>query len=272
MRITDRLGHVNERRRRRSNGSARQVPPPSSGPDAETVRIAGKDFRRRRLAGRRHRVRTLVLAALAMSVLAAAGWVVYFSGHVAAEDVEVVGNRTLSDVRVERTAEVETGIPLARVGLDAIRARVESIASVRRVEVSRAWPHTVLISVTERTPLAVIDQGQGLRAMDSEGVLFHGYEKRPARLPLVRTEPDLPDEALVEAARVIDALPDRVAADVDRVDVASVDDIALLLTDGRRVVWGSAARSGQKAEVLAVLLSRPASRIDVSVPGRPTTR
>lgn len=274
MRISDRLGRAGRRPDAPEGRASSQAPPPSSGPDEETVRIARKDFRKRRLAGRWHRVRTLVLATLALAVLAGAGWVVYFSGFLTAEDVEVTGSRTIGDARVERAAEVERDRPLARVDLDAIRARVESIPSVRRVEVSRGWPHTVRISVTERTPVAVIDQGQGegLRAMDSEGVLFRGYENRPARLPLVRTEPDLPDEALVEAARVINALPDRVAGSVDRVEVASVDDIQLVLANGRRVVWGSADQSGQKAEVLAVLLKRPASQIDVSVPGRPTTR
>jgi len=38
------------------------------------------------------------------------------------------------------------------------------------------------------------------------------------------------------------------------------------------VSWGSAEHSAQKAEVLAVLLQQKAREIDVSVPGRPTTR
>lgn len=249
-----------------------QAPPPSTGPDEETVRIAHKDFRKRRLAGRWHRVRALVLVALGLGLIAGAAWVVLFSDYVTAREVDVTGTRVLRDARIERVADVPTGTPLARVDLDAIRARVESDASVRRAEVSRHWPHTVTIAVTERTPLAVIDQGQGLRALDADGVLFRSYDKRPAGLPLVRTEPDVPEEALVEAGRVLSALPPRVAGRVERLDVTSVDDISLVLTNGRRVVWGSADQSGQKAEVLAVLLKRPVGQIDVSVPGRPTTR
>ena len=55
-------------------------------------------------------------------------------------------------------------------------------------------------------------------------------------------------------------------------EVASVDEIELVLANGRRVLWGSAEDSDQKAEVLAVLLKRPGQQIDVSVPGRPTTK
>jgi cell division protein FtsQ len=103
-------------------------------------------------------------------------------------------------------------------------------------------------------------------------VLFGRYGARPQNLPLVRTEPDTPAEALVEAARVIDALPDRIAGRVDTLEVSSVDEIELVLTSGRRVLWGSAEDSAQKADVLAVLLKRPGQQLDVSVPGRPTTR
>jgi cell division protein FtsQ len=249
-----------------------EAPPPSAGPDEETVRIARKDFRKRRLAGRWRRARTLVIALLLAALVAGAVWVVFFSSYVTARGVEVTGNQTLGAGQVERAADVPTGTPLARVDLDAIQARVEALASVRRVEVTRSWPHTVHVAVTERTPVAVINLGEGLRALDSEGVLFNRYATRPKALPLVRTDPSTPQEALVEGARVIDALPAHVARRVDTVEVASVDEIQLILSNGRRVFWGSAEQSDQKAEVLAVLLKRPGQQIDVSVPGRPTTR
>jgi cell division protein FtsQ len=249
-----------------------EAPPPSAGPDEETVRIARKDFRKRRLAVRWRRARTLVIALLLAALVAGAVWVVFFSSYVTARGVEVSGNQTLGTGRVERAADVPTGTPLARVDLDAVQARVEALASVRRVEVTRSWPHTVHVAVTERTPVAVINLGEGLQALDSEGVLFNRYATRPKALPLVRTDPSTPQEALVEGARVIDALPAQVARRVDTVEVASVDEIQLVLSNGRRVFWGSAEQSDQKAEVLAVLLRRPSQQIDVSVPGRPTTK
>ena len=54
--------------------------------------------------------------------------------------------------------------------------------------------------------------------------------------------------------------------------MASVDKIRSVLPDGRNVVSGSAEDSDQKAEVLSVLLHQPGQQLDVSVPGRPTTR
>lgn len=247
-------------------------PPPSTGPDEETVRIAHADFRRRRQAGRWRRARRPVAALVVVALVLASVWLVFFSSQVTARSVDVTGAQTLGESRIKRAAEVPTGTPLARVDLDAIRARVESIPSVRRAQVSRSWPHTVRIAVTERTPVAVVDRGQGLQALDSEGALFGHFTSRPKRLPLVRTQPGTGAEALAEAARVVSSLPAAVSRRLDVVEATSVDQIALLLGNGRRILWGSADSSEQKAEVLAVLLKRPGQQINVSVPGRPTTK
>ena len=237
--------------------------------EEQTVRIARKDFRRRRYAGR---TRTVALLVLVAALVGGAVWLVYFSSFVTAQSVRVEGNASVGTLRVERAADVPLGTPLARVDLDAIVARVESIPSVSDVAVSRRWPDTVQISVTERTPVAVVDQGSGLRALDAEGVIFGGYSTRPAGLPLVRTPATTSADALVEAGKVVDSLPAGIATKVDTIEVSSVDRISLLLDSSRRVVWGSAEGSREKAEVLGVLLKRPGQVIDVSVPGRPTTR
>lgn len=257
---------------RRKDRSAPTSPPASAGPDEETIRIERPDFRKRRQTGRWRTATRVLVGVLLLALVAGAVWGVYFSSYVTARGVVVTGTRALGDARVEGVARVPTGTPLARVDLDAIRARVQTIASVRRVEVSRQWPHTVRIAVTERTPIAVVDQGNGLKAVDAGGVLFGGYGTRPRRLPLVKTTPGTPTEALVEAARVVDALPAAIASRVATVAVSSVDQIELVLVNGRRVLWGSAEDSDQKAEVLGVLLKQPARQIDVSVPGRPTTK
>lgn len=250
--------------------------------EEETVRVVGRDFTRRRWRQRLRRLRPFLYAALVLVLAGAAVWLVYFSSVLTVRDVSVRGSTSVPATRVEAVAAVPKGRQLARVDLRAIEARVETIPAVRSASVSRSWPHTVAISIIERTPVAVVDRGAGLQAVDEDGVLFGSYPRKPADLPLIRTAPDVKSEALAEAARVVTSLRSDIAARVDRVDVETVDQISLHLGDGRTVRWGSAQDSAQKAAVLAVLLEqkaspvRPgvpaASEIDVSVPGRPTTR
>lgn len=240
--------------------------------EEETVTLAGRDFARRRWRQRLRRLRPFLYAALVAALVGTGVWLVFFSSVMTVREVTVEGNTTLSSVRIEKVARAPIGRQLARVDLAAIRARLETIPAVRSVEVSRSWPDTVAITVTERVPVAVVDRGAGLQGVDEEGVLFGTHAIRPEGLPLVQTAPDVKTEALAEAARVVTSLRSDVAARVDRVEVETVDRIRLRLAGGRTVMWGSAENSAEKAAVLVVLLEQEAREIDVSVPGRPTTR
>ncbi len=144
---------------------------------------------------------------------------------------------------------------------------------VRSVSVTRQWPHGVLVSIEERTAIAVVEIGDTLRGMDADGVVFSTYKKAPPDLPRVETSIGTTAQALREAAEVISALPDDLTLRVDHVQVTTVDQISLVLKDGRTVIWGSADESATKADVLETLLATvDAQTYDVSVPSKPTTR
>jgi cell division protein FtsQ len=103
-------------------------------------------------------------------------------------------------------------------------------------------------------------------------VVFDRYRRAPDDMPRVETSPDAGRDALREAAAVIAALPREISTKVDHVEVATVDQISLVLRDERVVLWGSADESELKAEVLVPLLSRPGQTYDISVPGQATVR
>ena len=119
----------------------------------------------------------------------------------------------------------------------------------------------------------MVDINGSLHGMDAEGVVFVDYARAPADLPRVETAAGTDSEALREGARVVAALPHDLATRVDHVDVATVDEISLVLRDGREAEWGSAEQSELKAKVLGELLTAvEAEHYDVSVPSQPTTR
>jgi cell division protein FtsQ len=228
--------------------------------------------RRRRIRWFRGRLRTGLIGLLAIVVIGGGSWLLFFSSYLTAQQVEVTGVQTVSPVRVRHAATVPIGRPLARLDLAAIQARVESIGAVKYAAVSRSWPHTVRIEITERTPVAVVDRGNGLQDVDASGVLFGNVAQRPAHLPLIRADASMDTDALAQAGKIASALPGSLIRQVNYLQLRSPENIVLLLHDGRTILWGSSADSTQKAEVAAVLLKRKVRQIDVSVPGRPTTR
>jgi cell division protein FtsQ len=231
---------------------------------------ARKRFARRQWA-RRWLTWRYVVAAVAVLALVGGGlYFVFFSDTLSVQGVEVEGTQTLTDDKVREIADVPMGGPLATVDLDRVAYRVRSVAVVKSAEVTRKWPHDVLIEIVERQPVAVVDIAGELHSLDEDGVVFGSYRRPPQGLPRVKAESGVDSEALAEGAAVVSALPPGIAEKVDFAEVVTVDRITLRLRDGREVVWGSAEQSQEKAEVLQAMLLHQARVYDVSVPGQPT--
>src|SRR4051812_30954610 len=231
---------------------------------------------RRRFARRQWLRRWLVWRYVIASVLLVVTtvgtvWLVFASSLLTVKHVDVQGESQLTNQQVLAAADVPVGAHLAQLDLAAIRTRVAGLAAVKRVDVSRDWPDGVLIRITERHEVAVVDIGGRFQAMDSDGILFKSYARPPATLPRVVAGVTIGSDALAEAARVIDSLPSGLAARVDHVGVRGIDQVTLTMRSGATVIWGSDAQSSIKAEVLERLLAHPASTYDVSVPGQPVT-
>ena len=242
--------------------------------DEPTVRLARRRFARRQWSRRWLAWRRVLAVALGVGLVAGAVWLVFFSSVLAVSGVRVEGTHVLTPSVVRRAAQVPLGGPLATADLAAVTRRVERLPAVKAVDVSRSWPDSVRIDVTERRAVAAVEQGGSgrLRGVDDQGVVFRSFRHRPARLPMIRSGRGAGPEALAQAARVAGSLPPSVAAKVTYVEVRTVDSISLRLHSGRLVRWGSAEQSTDKSRVLAVLLDRKAASYDVSVPGQPVIR
>lgn len=245
------------------------------------VAAASSRFTRRRWFGRLSRWRRVLLLIALAAVLAATGWLVWFSQVLAVRQVHVDGAPTDSEQLVRAAAAITAGTPLARVDLEAAAQRVERLAWVDDARAERAWPRGVRIVVEQRIPVAVLAEAGAYRALDGEGVVFDGFREPPAGLPLVQGDEleratrdgdsGARDDALQGVASVVEALDESVAAEVDYLEVASLDAIVLVLSSGQQVQWGSAEDSALKSDVLRTLMRIPAGVYDVSVPQMPTT-
>jgi cell division protein FtsQ len=240
---------------------------------ADNVARSRKRFARRQRSRRWRRWRAVLAGTLTVALGVGVAWLVFFSPVLAVKGVEIEGTSLLTTDQVRSVAAVPSDEPLARVDLAAIEGRLRALAPVRSVDATREWPDRILISIDERVEVAVVEVGSGFKGIDQEGVLFRDFSKRPRDLPLITAPEDIGTDAMKEGTDVVSALPSGVRNLVDHVEVESIDQISLVLRDERTVVWGSADRSGDKAEVLVALLAaRPGvGEYDVSVPGQPTT-
>ncbi|MFW3173105.1 cell division protein FtsQ/DivIB, partial [Geodermatophilus sp. CPCC 206100] len=246
------------------------------GPAPEAGRGTGATaVRRRRDSPRDRRRRLLVRVGTAVAVVVLLAWLLWGSPVLAVSSVRVDGAGTLTAAEVVEVAGVAEGTPLLRVDVDAARDRVARLPQVASVEVTRGWPRSVVITVVERVPVAVVERAGSRTLLDAEGVLFDTVTGAPpvGVVPLDVAAPRPDDRATSAALAALVALPEDVRAGVTAARATTSEDVTLDLADGTTVLWGSAEDAGDKAQVLVALLGQlaagslePADTIDVSAP------
>jgi cell division protein FtsQ len=236
-------------------------------PDA--VPHSVRRFMRRSRQRRVRAARPWAILAAVLALAGLAGWIGYGTPLLGVREVRVTGVTILTAAQVRQAADLRAGTPLARVDLAAVRERVSRLVPVDQVSVSRDWPRTIVVQVTERTPVAVVPQEKKFLLVDRVGVAFHTVAARPRGLvAMAVTAPaDLP-----AAAQVLAALTPQLRAELVSITVDGPARIGLKLTGGREVVWGDATRSDQKAKVATALLARDGETFDVSAPDVVTVR
>ncbi len=220
--------------------------------------------------------RRLLQLVLAVTAVAVAWWVLFAAPLLAVRHVQVDGAVTLTADQVRRAAGVAEGTPLLRVDVDAARARVARLPQVASVQVTRGWPGTVVVTLAERRPVAVVDRAGTRQLIDKDGVLFDTITGDPPRgvVPLDVADPRPGNPATRAALAALAAIPKDVRAQITRAAATTDQDVTLTLTDGTTVLWGDAGDSAKKASVLGALLGQitsgalgKAKTIDVSAPG-----
>jgi cell division protein FtsQ len=204
-------------------------------------------------------------------------WALLGSRLLVVRSVVVNGTRLVPSAEVTAVADVPDGTPLIRVNDSAVAQRVEGIRDVAQASVTKNWPSTLVITVTERSPVVAVKMAQGYDLLDASGVIVRWAGSKPAALPVyesalsgsaLRGNPDL-----AAAAAVLRGIPRWLASSVLSVSAPDPEQVTLRVRGHVTIVWGSDTRDGQKAAELSVLMRTQRGRYyDVSSPGTVVVR
>jgi cell division protein FtsQ len=220
----------------------------------------------------RGRTLALVLAGT-VAVAVFATWLVAFSSVFGVRTITVRGVHVLTAAQVRAAAGIARGTPLVRVDTAAVTQRVERLPEVASAQVSTSFPSTVLITVDERVAVGYLRGAHGAVLVDRTGDQYRTVAHPPAGLPQFVVPAGASARTTGGAVATVAAvLPTAVRKQVRSINALDPGAITLLLSHGRVVQWGSAARSADKARLLPALLDRGASQIDLSNPDQPFTR
>ncbi len=243
-------------------------------PKVRARRIALK-----RAAGRRRLRKLLWVSGITFVVLAV--WFAFRSPLLDVDHVKVIGVRSALPETVAKLANVKTGTNMIDVDVHDVARRIAAVPYVKYVEVSRDWPGTLTIKVTERSPRVAVGIGKEFAVLDDEDVYFRTSSVRPANLVLVTGVEGLskPGDSLAGSAKDVvkfaHDIPVAVAdlMGVDSIHRASNGDVTINLLSGQIVIVGDPTQARAKLLAVAAVLQtkkgKIAHTIDVQVPELP---
>jgi len=121
-----------------------------------------------------------------IAIAAAVAWALLGSRFLIVRSVQVTGTGpTVSRAQVIAAAQIRPGLPLIRVNTSAVAHRVGAIRQVQSAQVSRDWPHTIVIAVKLRTPVFAVAAPGGYALVDAFGVDLQNSARRPKGFPLL---------------------------------------------------------------------------------------
>ncbi|MBF4994860.1 FtsQ-type POTRA domain-containing protein [Arthrobacter gandavensis] len=228
---------------------------------------------------RRRRRYALAGTGIAAALLAVLFFVVFFSPALVLKNLRVEGNTLMTTPEAEAALAPLLGTPLALVSDSDAGALLADRPEVESVKVTAVPPSDLVVTVTERVPVAVLQNGSEFLLIDEEGRQLKSVgERGQAALPLIDGGTEAVNSSVFPTVTaVLAALPPNVLGMLDHASAQTVDSVELKLTGGQTVFWGSAEANAAKARALEALLlmppaDPPVSVFDVSTPNRPVTR
>ncbi|MGB6118382.1 MAG: cell division protein FtsQ/DivIB [Mesorhizobium sp.] len=102
----------------------------------------------------------------------------------AIEDVRMAGNKETSEIDVLEKLELDGWTSLVGFDAEAARERIAQLPWIERVSVRKIYPDAIDISITEKKPLAIWQQGRELSLIGQDGKIIVPFEsERYATLP-----------------------------------------------------------------------------------------
>lgn len=268
---------------RSSSGPARPAKPRSSTgkplPDGSAGRSTGTvlEFP----APPRRRRRRIIWISTVSALLAVALFFVFlfYSPVLALKTVVVEGTSLLPRDQAEAALEPLKGQTLPTISDADVEALLKDRPEIEKIDVAADPPSTLVVTVTERVPVAVLQDGDQHVLIDEQGTrLAVAADRASVPLPLIDGGTEAVNaEVFPSITSVLAALPAEILAKLESASASTVDSVELKLASGQTVFWGSADANEAKAQVLEALMRMeptdpPVQVYDVSTPDRPVTR
>lgn len=212
-------------------------------------------------------------SAFFVALVLIAAFILVRSSLFEVRQISVRGNDLLRAGKVVEVSGITLGTNIFRVQLAEAQDRLQSLALVKKAELRRDLPGTVVIEVTERRPLALVAVQDCFWSVSEDGVLLREESLGAYGLPLIMgVDPKTP--ALVRALKVLAALPPDAVIELSEIHLESDNRVIAYTLDGIQTRFGEAGKPQAQGYMLMNILNkvrrdgRRVNYIDLSDPDK----
>ncbi|OFT83719.1 cell division protein FtsQ/DivIB [Corynebacterium sp. HMSC29G08] len=205
-----------------------------------------------------------------LGIVAVLAAVAPFTPVVPMRGINVHGNHALTQEYVQQLADIAPDTPMGRVDVRRAAQNIAADPWVETVTVSRDWPSSVDVEITEHVAVAFIAQHDGTHLIDSNGEDFLVAEPPPQAIELVGA-PVEDAEAMAAVVDIAASISERARNEIAAIDVAPLNHV-LRTNDGRTIVWGASEDNKNKSYALEAVLQMEGREFNITNPQLVTSR
>lgn len=206
---------------------------------------------RRFTVRQRRRRRNWLIAGAAILVLVLGTLGAAYSPLFAVQDVRVIGTETLDPTEIAAALSNQVGTPLPLVDASEVKAALVAFPAIESYSIEARPPHELVVRIVERTPIGSIESAAGFTLVDAAGVALSTTPEPTPGFPVLDVQGGTEGPAFKAAGTVFRTLPEALRVDVASIAATTANDVSFVLgSTGTTVIWGSADKSVEKAQVL----------------------
>lgn len=219
-------------------------------------------------------------ALVAVAIVLVAGYYLWLrdSSLFAVDEVKVEGATVNGDEVAAALEDVAGEMTTLHIDDEKLREAVSRFPTIASIEADASLPSSLTITVTERLPVARVNDGGEDLAVSADGFVLRGVEvDRQALPPIeatvegVRVDPEGAEEAAIAGGAPAE-LRERIvelAFDPER------GGVVVEIENAPELRFGDGSEAGEKWDAVVSVLSNPElgspAYLDASVPERPVT-
>lgn len=201
-----------------------------------------------------------------VTLVSLAVYVLLQSAVFEVRNIEIIGRNEVPQEELLKLSGVVLGSNIFKVDLSSGEEKIRMLPLISDVQITRKFPATVVIDVTERVPVALLPLEKGFTLIDIEGVYLRQGSISEDHYPVItgfdfgksRITPGqaVTDDIVITALQVIQQLPSELIIQLSEIHIDDRNRVLLYTINGDQGRFGLPEDISQKADVFLQVLGQ----------------